>query len=284
MHDPIQVLRDLEWIVSSPSLIDFSGCEGVSAVPSFESERLPIEKAACLSSLRLPLKKKVGRYFEQLVSYWLHDVRRLEILTEQQQIFDAGQTVGEIDFIFKDELQQLVHLETAIKFYLYYPGTHSSGSHYLGPNSRDNFEAKTRKLLNHQLKLGRKLEPRLDRVEALVRGRIFYPPDSAEDILRPAHLSQEHLTGHWIYPNEIEWIDQFRDDARFMIMRKPYWLTPVLTESQTSSRLDHTELKRFTQQHFAESSRPLLVCKFDQSDPNTEEVHFFFIVPAAWPN
>ncbi|MDB4743980.1 DUF1853 family protein [Planctomicrobium sp.] len=270
-----QILDDLNWTIKSPSLI----------VPSRHCHSLIDLYGVDVDQLVRHFEKsppyKVGRYFESLVGFWLRDIRGLEIIEHQKQIFAGTQTLGEIDFLYRDEQDDVVHLEVAVKFYLHFPDEHISGSHFIGPNSNDNLEAKHRKLFDHQLKLGFAHFECVDRAEAFVKGRVFYsePPTLLQEM-----LSGNHLRGHWIYSNELDWIDKFGPQAQFKIIQKPHWLSEVHSTESNPQFISIDELKSLIQEHFADSIRPLLIAHMENNEDLWGEECRFFIVNPGWPH
>lgn len=115
----------------------------------------------------------MGRSFGSLIEFWLRDYEQLEIVAQQKQIFLGTGTLGEIDFLYQIPQQQLIHLETAIKFYLHFPEEHTSGSHFIRPNSSDHFEGKINKLLGEQLPRGSEQFPEIKSAEAFIKGELF---------------------------------------------------------------------------------------------------------------
>lgn len=273
-----QILDDLRWTIKSPSLIEPSETfRSTINIDSFDVDQL-------VQYFENSPPYKVGRYFESLVEFWLRDVRGLEIIEHQKQIFAGSQTLGEIDFLYRDEHDDVVHLEVAVKFYLHFPDEHISGSHFIGPNSNDNLEAKHRKLFDHQLKLAFAHFEGVNRAEAFVKGRVFYHADSQPPTSLPDMLSLEHLRGHWIYSNELDWLDRYGPQAQFKVIQKPHWLSEVkLTESDTQF-ISIDELKSLALSHFADSIRPLLIAHMKNWDDQWIEESRFFVVNLGWPH
>ena len=125
--------------------------------------------------------KRVGRYFESLVHYWLHCETSAELLAAGQQIRDEHSTIGEIDFLLRFE-GRVIHIETAIKFYLQ-AQANPQWQDFLGPTTaHDSLWKKTCHLAQKQLPLGHH-EQTLKRWEldvapasyALIKGYLFYP-------------------------------------------------------------------------------------------------------------
>ena len=192
LRDKPQAIRDLEWVLKSPSLL--TACPTLPE--SFASQNLAEAQDELHTFLAESSGKneyRVGRYFERLVLFYLKHIRKVEIVANGLQLQEAGRTVGELDFVFRDEVGQLQHWETAVKFYLHFSGSSKCGSHFIGPDSRDNFEKKRQRLFEHQLPLSARRFPDIAEWHAFVKGRIFYhpehlPPQTIPDLLSPGHL------------------------------------------------------------------------------------------------
>lgn len=80
--------------------------------------------------------QKLGRYFQMLVSDWLHHVHDIRDIKQSLQGQNHNQTVGEFDFLFRDQrAQRRYHFEVAIKFCLRH-GNGQSLADYWGPSQR----------------------------------------------------------------------------------------------------------------------------------------------------
>ena len=250
----------------------------VASTPNIEVDSIDHEHLAAFleeqSSETGPVHR-VGRYFEQLVHYWLQHVRGLEIVATGMQLKDDKITVGEIDFLYRDEQDALVHCEASIKYFLCHPP--SEPSCYPGPNARDNYERKVTKLFDKQLLAS---VGRVDDVEhrlGLVKGMIFYHPNEPE-VARPERLPTGHQRGAWHRFSEMN--ETMPDPENlFAIVTKPHWLAPVAG----ADLVDFDTFHRHLDDHFGNVGHPLLVTTRSPADPETE-VQRHFVVSGEWPN
>lgn len=273
-----QLVDDLLWSIQSPSLV-------TPAIPAPDELVLNSETVEQLhQKFNDSPHFKVGRYFESLVEFWLRNVCQLEVLEHQKQIFAGTRTLGEIDFLYRNQSGNVVHLETAVKFYLHYVGEHHSGSHFIGPNSNDNLEAKHTRLFQRQLKLAKEHFSEVSQSEALVKGRIFYRRDSQPPVEPPSFLAENHLKGYWLYADELEWLDRYESDAKFYIIRKPHWLADIMISESDAKLTSKDELNRLVRTHFRDAIRPLLVARLEQHGESWVEVNRFFIMHPGWPH
>lgn len=288
--DPVdQAIDDLIWAVNSPSLISDvfldseSGGElqGKGKIVEFRPIGVSDISREHLGQFIKSIKhRRVGRYFERLILYWLAHVRQVEVNVHNWQVRDGKQTLGEIDFLFTDEQRQLSHWEVAIKFYLYDPEHFKNGSQHLGPNSTDNFEAKINRMFEHQLLQSQRDFPEVAIRRAFVKGRIFYPIEMTEKPSAPVRLADDHLTGWWIRESELARLRQ--PSCMYRVREKPYWLD----DSHASRNLLQTPEKFVKQlrEHFDAKGYPVYVTQFQMTDNEMRESSCGFVVPDAWPN
>lgn len=277
---PAQLLRDLRWAVESPALITHSTAElSLPALP----EPGEIDERE-LEEFMAPYSRfRVGQYFEGLILFWLERIRGLKIIAQHQQVFENEQTIGEIDFLFEDEAGVLTHWETAVKFYLYCPEDNPAGSRIIGPNVKDTFERKMRRLLEHQLPLSKKHFPEVTRRQAYVKGMIFYHPDHEPPAQLHECLSPLHLRGTWLHFSELNRLHDQVTDSLFLIREKPDWLSASLCNKKDPRLLSLSDLKQHLQTHFQKSDRPILISHLTAEQTCFQEVNRLFIVPNHWP-
>ncbi len=275
-----QSLRDLHWAITSASLISHSSQDPGSSV----NLDLSLINEQDLSEFLVPYSRfRVGQYFEGLVLYWLEQIRRLKIVAQNQQLFVENQTVGEIDFLFEDEAGELNHWETAVKYYLYYPAENTTGSHFIGPNAKDNFEKKCRRLFDYQLPLSETHFPEVVRRAAFVKGIIFYNPHLPALTPLPERMSPAHGKGVWLYSSELDWLKTQYSDTVYQIREKPDWLSPAVRDPGIEKLLTFSELKQTLDVHFQEGDRPLMISILKVVETDCREIDRLFVVDENWP-
>ena len=277
-----QATRDLIWAINSPSLIR-SSTEYVSTdwPACKESDFDPAELQASLDASN---QYRVGRYFEDLVHFYLKSIRGFEIVERGLQIQEDGRTVGEIDFLYRNGDGRLCHCETAVKFFLHTTDSNDSGSHFIGPNSADNFERKTRRLLDHQLPMSKSRFPDVARREAFVKGQIFYHPLAAVPTEPPDLLSRDHLKGSWIRESELDFLGASDAEARYRVAGKPHWLAPDQASFQDATLKSADEIRSLLAIHFSERRTPQLVTVLSKGDEHWQESDRVFVVSDQWPH
>lgn len=257
-----QSIRDLRWVLETPSLID-----DPLAVPTIRFEPEAIDPDELDAFLTERASHRVGRYFESLVLFWLERIRKVEIVAHGHQIRDGNRTIGEIDFLFRDEEGRLNHWEAAVKFFLHCP--QPTGSHFPGPNAKDNFERKVSKLFDKQLPLSKEHFSDVDIRKAFVRGVMFYHPNVGEPDTLPYRLAGDHQRGRWIRSSELKFLEQ-PTVRSFVIVPKPTWLAAPQTSPATIGELEN---------HFARFDFPMMLSVIDEA----KEERRMFVVPETWP-
>jgi uncharacterized protein len=196
LRDPL--VRDLAWIAWSPPLLQ-PGCLPIrdplqGSVWRSEPERLwhrllaldaePDARAALLSPTS---DFRLGTYYERLWHALLDMAPDVQVIARNIRLYQGHRTLGELDLLVETADQAVTHFELAIKFYLGVPGAiadsmeHTPASSWVGPNPRDNLQNKMRRLAEHQLPLGERIDLATERLPrpqsscAWLQGQVFFP-------------------------------------------------------------------------------------------------------------
>ena len=264
-----QALLDLEWVLTSPSLVSDALAAGTV---DFEPATVDVDHLEAFLADRS--EHRVGRYFEHLIHYWLAHVRKVDVAEVGMQIIDEKRrTIGEIDFLFRDEHGQLTHCEAAVKFFLHHPNDESS--HFPGPAARDNFEKKSTRLFDTQLHLSSEHVPDVTTRLGFVRGRIFQQLGRDLPEVLPPRMASDCLGGVWVRESNIDTLDSLGDFG-FHFVPKPHWFAPVAT----AQILTKTEFVESISSHFSGPAYPMMVSLRDSAGA---EAHRCFVVPDVWP-
>ena len=284
-----QALRDLQWLVSCPYLVDDSPGGVLMRFPPPVS--LPDEQEAWE-----PIKRhfesraanRVGYYAEALMQMWLSGIAGVSGIEHGIVIKDGKVTLGELDFLFRHE-GRLHHLEVALKFFLYRSVTDGetsvTSSQFPGPNAADNFEKKRDKLLQQQLPLGRKQFPEISESHSFVKGMIFFRPGEPRPALLPERMNPHHLSGTWIRSNELDWLlDGVPQNSRGLVMKKPFWLSGLRGPcGSVPPGLTLGNLHAAVTEQFRQRESPVLLSLAKEGDSGWQEEERVFVVSEDWP-
>ncbi|MFT5287730.1 MAG: hypothetical protein ACI8TQ_003918 [Planctomycetota bacterium] len=276
-----RVLEDLDWLLSSPSLVTGESlqCTTIESLPSSAPEIEDLEQAILA---RQSSRFRLGAYFESLVTAYLNCAPGVSELRTNTVIRDEKRTLGEFDYLFRNEAGQTEHWEVAIKFYLYAPGANADPNLcFLGPRAVDRLDRKVQHMREHQLRLGflpaalGAIASRDElQVKALMRGRLFYPLDMDWQTCNLSSMTTtDHLRGWWTRQHTTAGIP---DADRYILVDKPDWLT--CPSAPVDDRV-HT-LKSLANTFEAELAYPIQVVGIDESQ---QELHRGFVVPTDWP-
>lgn len=196
LRDPL--VRDLAWVAWSPPLLR-PGSLPIrdplqGSIWRSEPDRLwrrllaldadPKASAALLSPTS---DFRLGTYYERLWYALLDMAPDVQVIARNIRLYQGHQTLGELDLLVETPDQAITHFELAIKFYLGLPGAladsldHTPASAWVGPNPRDNLQNKVRRLAEHQLPLGQRIELAAERLPcpqrscAWLQGQVFFP-------------------------------------------------------------------------------------------------------------
>ncbi len=103
--------------------------------------------------LRVPNNIRFGQRMEYFMEAAFNSSARYKIIAKNLQIIHEKKTIGELDFLLRDEESQTyIHLEFVYKFYLFDPQYNENPLNcWIGSNRKDTLRAKIEKLKNHQL-------------------------------------------------------------------------------------------------------------------------------------
>jgi len=179
----------------------------------------------------LIFEQKLGHLYEDALATLLESSAQYDLITKSLQIRgNSGLTLGELDFLVKDtQLDSLVHLELAVKFYL----AIESDDHFLlpGPDARDNYFKKLEKMRSHQLPLTQKhahllpeqFQHKKITTQQLVYGCIF-DHINAKKSVTAEFLHPLGRRGKWLRMQECP--HYFRSATSFQIIPKILWPVP----------------------------------------------------------
>jgi hypothetical protein len=263
-----QLIGDMLWVLNTPSLVD-----DPEMAESVLVDAASIDHAQLSAFIANRQSHRVGYYFESLLAFWLQHIRGVEMVDTGGQIKVDKQTVGELDFLFRDEHGRLNHWEATVKFFLHFPN--ENGSHFPGPNASDNFERKITKLFEKQLRLSETYYPDVQVRRGFVKGIMFYHPSVGEPQSLPERMSPHHLRGKWIRESELDFLNTYEAHAGQILM-KPNWLA-----APTENLVPIPELRTQLNTHFANSRYPVMLSI--TTNTGDSEIQRMFVAPDSWP-
>lgn len=188
----------------------------------------------------LNFEQKLGHLYEDALTQLIESSNKLSLIERGVQVFDDDKkTIGELDFVIKDEQSdRYIHLELAVKFYLAVPT--QNGWRYPGPDIRDNWPRKLNRMRQHQFVLSKHSLAQallnkkfgIDKIEAqqLIYGAFFYPINAHPETLpRPEHTLERKRVGQWLFSDE--WNTYFPDTKEVLFIPKTLWPLPLTQEN-----------------------------------------------------
>lgn len=301
-------VRDLAWVLGSPPVLNPARSRTASGRPVHwlnvtwcsamleashswlcELDRAPAPLLSALSDR----DSRLGRYFENLLGFWLAWPENpfYRLVHRGLAVCSQRRTLGELDFLVEDlRSGRLQHWEVAVKFYL---GTACGGDyhHWLGPALKDRLDLKVQRLLHHQLDLVVTPEgaglmrylnlPPPDPV-CLLKGRLFYPPDADRRTWAPTGASPDHLAGWWMSADDFLTRYGARPDLQWVRLPREHWLTTL--DDRVTIR-DPQGAAAFVERLIQSPDNRAVAVVGIAATPgaNHTEITRGFITPPGWP-
>jgi len=300
------VVRDLFWSCFGPSLItNFEPfTKNIDQYLSLTAERvawfqqLDQNPTALKTHINAIPNQRLGLYFETLWHFFFQHDPEFDLVANNLPVRDQTRTLGEYDLIvFSHSLQRYLHIELAVKFYLWsgnpslQPSKITHFEHWLGPNCRDRFDRKWRHLTRQQIQLSNTPEGKVklaelgvDKVDTCIglKGALFYP--QSINALHHLQLSPTHWHGSWLPLGQATTLP---NDCYWKILGKTEWLSPVYvspsTDGQTNGLLTQKDLLDELASYFEHQQRPLMISALKQTQQGWHETARHFITDDQWP-
>ena len=282
------VVRDLDWILTSPALM----VDNLHCFSAFQFDQSTIANSiAWLQYLDThPEKinldksqfKRLGHYFEALLAFlftqgWQDKVMPYRMIARNIQFNSEKATLGELDFLLRDQNSNFIHVECAVKFYL---GKIKSErwSNWVGPNAKDRLDIKLNRLLHHQLSIlndksndavneyfqAKQIDPATVSSKYFLRGIFFYSHSRSKHL--PSLANPTALTACWMLASDF--LKNYAPALEtWTALPKLNWLGgPVQSNSMCNSANSPKTLVPF----------PNLMCKY------TDQQELLMVVPDHW--
>ena len=175
--------KDLLWLLISPALESQKIKKELKLFTSTYEILFKWYHTVKHKKINIPNKKlPLGRYAEHLLSFFIMENDRFELMEQNYQLNEKGISVGEVDFLIYDRLLlKNWHVEFALKYYL--KVSVNNETQFIGINTVDQMDQKINKLIHfqsQQTNINRHLLPdylqNIDFASKIVlKGALFYP-------------------------------------------------------------------------------------------------------------
>ena len=286
-------VRALAWLIDAPSLLDPAAPQWAGRIAELAPDAgdaarhwllaLDLAPHALHAHIALHAHARLGRYAEQLMTFYLHHLGVLA--AHNLQVRDGDKrTLGEFDFLlWRDEA--LLHWEFATKFYLLQSPPAGAvrrerADYFVGPNLADSLGAKMQKIFQRQLSLSdhpaaQALLPQpVSAAQALVKGWLFYP-DGDYPASSALGVCSLHCRGFWCG------LDALPEATAYAVLPRLSWLAPA--RLALADTLERGQLGDEIASLFAkDQAMPVLVALMCVEDGVALEMSRGFIVPEGW--
>ncbi|GGD94203.1 DUF1853 family protein [Planktosalinus lacus] len=176
----------------------------------------------------LVLGKRVELFFQDAIK----NSKSQTILAANLQVIESKVTLGELDFLVKDTLNnRFLHVELVYKFYVYDPKIEGELQRWIGPNRRDTLLYKIQKLKNKQLPLlqnkitqdylkDMNLPSKEFSQQVCFLGKLYVPIHLYGRYF--PKINNSCIVGFWLTLDAF--IDRHRDDDVYCLPKKENWL------------------------------------------------------------
>lgn len=301
LADPL--VRDLAWAIGSPGLLDqhdpaFSGklvSDAFCAQVLHEGEgwlrRLDADPQPLHAFIQQRPTKRLGRYFESLIQFWLRSLPHVSELRAGVQVCRENRVIGEYDLLFTNgDWGGSFHWELVVKFYL--QRGQDGLDNFVGPALQDRLDRKVNKLFHQQLRLGQTPEGRMamgDRAvsrtaQVFFKGYLFYPLASWGDVPMRQGVSPRHLKGWWMR-HGAEALPEGDAAGHWLVLERMRWLSPAkVSGAQSGAVATPSEMTDWLSAHFDRGGAPVLLAQLAPDSMGCyNEVTRGFVVPEHWP-
>ena len=236
-----------------------------------------------------PPAYRLGLQFEDVIEQLFKYSKNSRLLHRNLKIKNANRVLGELDCLYENATRECVHLELAIKFYLFHTPFRGIED-FIGPGGRDRLDIKWRRLTLHQLPLSSTLDAikiinsaghnTPHKQELLLTGILFYPY-SYWKTCKPGidSLDPHHNRGWWLYQHQIDLLlSELK--SRFIILPRWHWVGG-LNHYEIPEPLDHGVLR----DKVLNDNEPKMVAviKWNVKQQEWQEKSRGFIVRNDWP-
>lgn len=232
MHD--KLLRQLNAFKNTPPL--WIG-KGIGDLLQFDTSTLDYPKILKDSEVQSASSIFVlGKRLEKFFEFGIQNSENIDLLVANLQVSKEKITLGELDYIIKDNATRtVIHIELVYKFYLYDPALSNEISRWIGPNRNDSLLQKVDKLTSKQLPLlynlqtQKYLEELNLKAESIVqqvcfKAQLFIPKSISKN--NYDLVNEECIAGYWITLAEFKTSD-YKDSEYFIPLKQDWPIMPI---------------------------------------------------------
>ncbi len=304
-------VRDLAWLLLSPSLIDQTLGEfyAYHPCPTPESQA---KLVAWLRSVdedisthnKVPLDidrqrfRRLGLYCESLFNFYLENTPEGEnTVYKNFRAQGEKQTIGECDFVVVDTKPYLTHIEIAVKFFLQTTPGKTDWHSWVGPNSIDRLDIKLERMRTHQLPLPRRKDTeeiflklksenkKPDEIKSLhfIKGVLFTPFNGDIITSLPENTNPNLLHAHWVKISDfLDYIP--RSESEFTLCDKMEWLTgPEKPNTEGPDIVVNQMRNMYENAHKEQKTAPGFMVWLHHPHEKSREQTRLIVVPDYWP-
>ena len=243
-------------------------------IQQFEFPELQLES---FQPQPIPQNIRLGHQMEYLFKQLLQYSEAYQVLLHNLPIKQSNLTIGEIDFILNERAtQKLIHVELTYKFYIINTEITTPLHRLIGPNRRDMFITKMKKIKNKQFALlhtedgNRTLANHginTDQIEhqCCYKAQLYTPYGTTVNI-HP--LNSGCIAGYWLQLTDFN-ANNFKD-YDFYIPNKSEW---IITPHIEVTWISHSQILLAINLYMYEENTPMIWMK--KSDTVLEK---FFVV------
>jgi len=225
--------QDLHWLLHSQPLMQPTPSIGMFAPNNIDYQPTPASKH--FTHYPPQPAYRLGKHFEDCVDLLFAGSSSHSIIDRNIVIQAPERTLGELDLLYRNDQQQVIHLELAIKYYLLEKdGTQLAN--FVGPAGIDRLDLKWQRLCEHQLPLSQTQRvkdhllahslPLPSHHQLLLTGMLFYAyQDWQHTHIDNLGLNPEHHRGWWLGHNELDQLQTKEPHLRgFIVLPKWHWI------------------------------------------------------------
>ena len=275
LKNPNANRRHLLQLEGFLSLSNLSVAADLLKVENFELPAIPIFEEYA-SQLTFSDNLRLGNRLEKFFSFVIQKSTSYSLAVENFQIVENKITLGEIDFLLRNnQSNQLFHIELATKLYLYDSTLSGELERWVGPNRKDSLLQKIEKLKAHQFPLlytsqakndlsAKGIDPTDCKQKICFKAKLFLP-FAAKDIL-PPFVKNKNIDGYFTtFP--VFQGTEFKNQHYFLPEKQDWIVPPKYGERWFS----HDEIKLQIEKMHIKKQSPMVWMK---KDNNTFETIF----------